>query len=50
MAKKPIKPIRVEPPKTRKPLPPPGRPMPDRKKEAERRKAREKVRTDESED
>jgi hypothetical protein len=35
-------PLRIEPPKTRKPLPPPERTLKDRKKEAQRRKAREK--------
>jgi hypothetical protein len=55
MAKRPpdkpdVEPLRIEPPKTRKPLPPPGRTMKDRKKEAERRKAREKIKPEEETD
>jgi hypothetical protein len=43
-------PLRIEPPKTRKPLPPPERTLKDRKKEAQRRKAREKIKPGEEQD
>jgi len=40
----------VEPPKPRRPLPPPSRPLKDKRKETERKKAREKVRPEQDDE
>lgn len=40
----------VEPPKPRRPIPPPSRPLKDKRKEAERKKTREKIRPDQNEE
>lgn len=40
----------VEPPKPRRPMPPPSRPLKDKRKEAERRKAREKIRPEQDDE
>lgn len=48
--KSPADKITIEPPKPRKPLPPPSRPLKDRRKEAERRKTREKPGTEDDEE